>query len=163
MYPFEVYIPNGNPALIQVFVDHQLVHGVKDGRRVIYQYTSEKPQVVFSLRKQSRLYDEKWWLFEILFFIISLFGLLTLGKKDKRPNLIYEVEVDLNTTSNFIIDFTRQAQPAIKINVKEGITEITNKSFRDPLIIKREKQARWMKAGIFALVVLVIVLIVILK
>lgn len=163
MAKVEILVVNLTPDDFQVFFDEKVVFGKRVERGYLYTYETDVPKVTFMLSKQSRLYHPRWWLLEILFFLISLFGLLTIGRKDKTPQLLYQAEIDLSIDRQYLMYFTRAHARAIQVEVPTGLEEKVNLTYVDPLITKRQKQIKWIKFGIISAIFVIAVILIIVR
>lgn len=130
-----------------------------------YNYETEKDVVNIKIQRVLELQSKFWFLWQMLFFVISLFGIFD-RRLDKRCVIIdaeYNVNVNENSQIEFMLDYTKP-ESVLKVQSNAEIEQVKNVSYVDKNLKKRLKILRLTKIftaiGVVILVgVLVIVLV----
>ena len=92
-----------------------------------------------------------WWLFNILYYIISVFGIFDI-KQDKSCSVVdcrFRLNLTQDTTKAYIsICDVKEDKFAIIDTIAE-IEEFSNKKYIDYIGVKRRNILKWIKIAIF--------------
>lgn len=129
-----------------------------------YQYETEKDFVNIKIQRVLEIQSRFWFLWQMLFFVIGLFGIFD-KRIDNRCVIIdaeYNISVGENTQVEFVLDYTKP-ESVLQLQTEANVEEIKNISYIDKKLKKRRKILRLTKIftaiGVAILVgVLVVVL-----
>lgn len=167
----DVYVNFGNNSSLNtlVLIDDKKVEPTKNEfGNSIYHVQTEKESVNIKIYSYSELSSKLWYLMNILFFFISVFGIF-----DSRPNksglsLKAEYNVKLKESNNNIslkYNFPLQAgKEAISFKEDLEAEKIENTYYIDEVEVKRFKRTktiRWLTfLGVIVLAIGIVILIV---
>ena len=130
---------------------------------------TDNPTVKLSLYEYSPILSPLWILFEIFYFIISLFGLFDNYRNLKGRAVKLNAELSLSEgDNNYILRVLkwRKDQPAVKLERKDGgenveetetgvqdVVETDNLCFIDQTIVKRNKILIGVKIAVAVVIV----------
>lgn len=129
-----------------------------------YDIETEKSSVNVVITRLLELETKLWWLWQMLYFVVSLFGILDLKQDKKQLKVFYNAEIELNG-ENFV-DFTinRSGDKAVNIlNTNAEIKETENKLEKSKTAIKRKKIIKYSKIGAWILIFVIVLLVIFLR
>lgn len=91
------------------------------------EYTTENNEVELSFLKVSRFDTKLWWLLEMFYFIISIFGIFDMrfDKNEYIANCKIKLAVKEKTNVKLHLPFPKNGAPVLKV---ESDTEVTQES-----------------------------------
>lgn len=150
------------PSNSFVFLDEKLIKMKKNQfSNRTYALHTEKKQVSLKIFKVQELTLKNWWVYEILYFVLSVFGLFDFRRKSSFYELSFDANLELIENSNVELVFETKSENAVTIknsNIELDIKENTKKV--DELAKKRHKAVVWLKVGIWLLMIAAVLLIV---
>jgi len=114
-------------------------------------FQTDKEKVNVKIYRYLELGGKFWLLTEILFFLISLFGVFD-AKRDKSCTILdVDLDVSLNeqTILALALNSNKKDKKGVAIEVNTEVQENSNICFVDDVIAKRKKALRFIKIGIF--------------
>lgn len=106
-------------------IDPVYKKGSKSGSAVI---ETEKQEVTLSYSQVSRFDSKFWWLFEMMFFIVSIFGIFDL----RFPKIEYiikcKIKLKLNENTNVKVRhcLSKKGSPVLAVESDAEVTEEEN-------------------------------------
>ena len=147
-----------------VEIDGKVIEPEKnDFSNYCYSAETEKSTVSVVITRFLELETKLWWLWQILYFFVSLFGILDLKQEKKQLKIFYSAEVELNGENVIDLSISRSGDKAVNIlNTNAEINETENKLEKSKIALKRKKVLKVSKIiawiAIFAIVLLIIFL-----
>lgn len=148
-----------------VYVDGEPVDvkhvGLNDSECTI---KTEKDTVEITLTKRYAMEDKGWFWMNVLFFIISAFGIFDVGEGRRFQTYTYTALLHLNGSHKLNVNINKFAngKRALEVTGDCVIEERENVFFIREDLRKRNKKLNWFKALMWiALIVTIIVIIVV--
>lgn len=125
---------------------------------------TDKPQVEITYKCFSRFDTKLWWLLEIFYFIISVFGLFDLrfGKHEYVTNYKATLTLSEDTKVKVHIPNPKNGGPVLKLTTDANVVEESNVYEIDQKIKKRQKIlliAKIATAALIAIITTILVLV----
>ena len=132
----------GTPKNSLIFLDDKLIKTKKDsfGNKMFKGQTS-KNEISLKIYKVQELTLKNWWLYEILYFILSIFGLFDYRAKTGFYDVTYEANIKLNEDTQLELNFDRKTENAF--TVKATNTELNEKENKKEQNLKAKKRFKW--------------------
>ena len=132
----------GAPKNSLIFLDDKLIKTKKDsfGNKMFKGQTS-KNEVSLKIYKVQELTLKNWWLYEILYFILSIFGLFDYRAKTGFYDVTYEANITLKENSELEMSFDRKSENAFQI--KQTNIELNEKENKKEQNLKAKKRFKW--------------------
>ncbi len=134
------------------FIDGKTnAHGTKE-----YVYYTEKEKAEINVYTFSELKGKGWLFYSLFLFVISIFGLLDIGRRKYKGDVVFKAEVTLK--ENTLVTLRRAALSTggvafeVDADVKTEVAE--NRFYKDETVVKRIKTLRIIKAAIIIAVVI---------
>ncbi len=135
-----------------LLIDGEMPVKSKKTRGVNHIYhETEKDSVKVEIVTFSYLSQPFWWLFEALFFIISIFGIFDIRQKNPERVILYEGTLSLSalTTATVRVKKWKKGEPCVVIdNCSTSILEVRNEATVDEDIKKRAKSLVFIKVAL---------------
>ena len=151
----------------QINAEYLLIDGqnpvfeYKDRQYIAYIET-EKEKVNIKMEDFHPYFVKNWWIKEILFFMVSIFGIFDARKFTHQRRYKYEAEVTLHEGENLII-FNNDPSNTHQFKL-DGPTEVetkVNEIYIDKQVKRRNNGLIWSKIGVFLLLTGLLALILI--
>lgn len=129
---------------------------------VICKYKTENDKINIKVSKILDVGGAIWFITQLLFFLISVFGIFDIHKKENCIIIDFEMEVKLQEENKIILQFNNQKENEKAINIQTDLQnqEICNKYY---LNNKAKRTIKVLKiTKIFLTIVIIIVAILIL-
>ncbi len=125
-----------------IFLDDKLIKTKRDsfGNKVFKGQTS-KNEISLKIYKVQELTLKNWWLYEILYFILSIFGLFDYRAKTGFYDVTYEANITLKENSELEMSFDRKSENAFQI--KQTNIELNEKENKKEQNLKAKKRFKW--------------------
>ena len=122
-------------------------------------FQTEKDRVNLKIYKALDVGGVWWFLTQLFFFVISIFGIFDIHSKNRYLGLQYESEIDLTEDGNITLGCNRPKENAKAFEVETNLqtTEINNKFFVDEQAKRKLKILTISKVALFVIVVAVII------
>lgn len=126
--------------------------------------TTEKSSVNIKIQKYNELAGKLWFLMDIMFFIISLFGIFDVRKPKKC--IVLDSEFNVNLTSDvtnleFFVSPLNLDNKNVEIKGEAEINEVKNLCYEDKILKKRKKILFFTKLGLWVCLSVLIIFLVI--
>lgn len=126
----------GRPRLSEtaVYIDDQPVEYTKNKNgNWVCKYQTENDKVNIKVYRMMDIGGVGWFLLQILFFLIGIFGILDINRRERCLVIDFETEVELNEQSSLTLQFNRpkENQPAITVQTELQTQEISNTYYVD--------------------------------
>lgn len=132
----------GVPKNTFIFLDDKLIKAKKDSfANRVFKGQTEKNKISIKIYKRQDLTLKNWWLYEIFYFVFSLFGLLDFRGKGNFYTLSYEAMLTLNVDTQIDLSFDRKGEKAIVVN--NSSTEIEEKENKKEIDLIAKKRFKW--------------------
>ena len=104
-----------------------------------------------------------WFITQLLFFLVSIFGIFDARHKEKCVVMEYEADVELGENNSITLKLNQQKEneKAVTVETTLAVEELTNRYFVDT---KAKKKLKWLKLsklfltlGIIAIIIAVLV------
>lgn len=133
---------------VRVNIDGNEVKFIKDkSGDLTCSYQTENERVKIQVFRLLNVGGYFWFLTQLFFFLITLFGLLGTHYKEKCLVLDCEMEVDLKEKNSMTITINTpvENEKAVEVQTQLPVTEISNKVFVDSKAIKTLKKLKIVK------------------
>lgn len=149
-----------------VLVDDKRVKLKKNSfGNLIANIETEKETANIKVYKYLQINSKLWFLTEIFFFIISLFGVLDYKKDADRNCTVLEADLDVavkeQSTLNLVFNSAKKDGKAFEIESSSEVKENSNISYVDNVAKKRKKILKFMKIGVALAVAVFVVFVLI--
>lgn len=128
---------------------------------LICNYQTENDKVNIKVSRMLDCGGILWFITQLLFFIISIFGLLDIHHREKCLIIDFETEIDLKDENKITLQFNSQQENEKAINVQTDLTsqEISNKYYLD---VKSKKTIKYLRLAkiLLALAIIITTIIV---
>ena len=117
-----------------VYVDDKPVNLKRNEfKNLTCKYETEKDTVNLKVYRMLDVGGVWWFITQLFFFIISIFGLFDIHSKNRALGLEYECEVYLKEENNITLSCNppRDNTQAFKVETDSQITELSNKFYID--------------------------------
>ncbi|OQC10853.1 MAG: hypothetical protein BWX74_00443 [Tenericutes bacterium ADurb.Bin087] len=149
---------------------HHNVLYLFDGKRVkakgdnmghlLFEYKTDAAEVELVIVRRALLRSKLWLLWQLLMFIVAIFGLLDLRIKTLNQEAIYRTIINLNESTDIDLRFeTSTIHSFVELTTESVVEEIQNAIICDPLIQKRIKMVKILR--VVTLITLIIIAIII--
>lgn len=132
----------------------------KDGsREIIHQTESDK--VVLQIENALELKSRFWWITQMFFFFISLFGVLNPRLSKTATKIEYKSTIELSAEDNLVelkISCDKKNDKCIYVNSDCGIQEEINNYSDDSEIRKRKKILLISKVVAWVILLLIVII-----
>lgn len=148
----------GLPKNSFIFLDDKIIKPKKNAfsSRVFVGQT-EKQKISLKIYKVQDLSLKNWWLYEICYFILSIFGLFDYRGKGTFIELSYEATLNLAPDTQIELMFDRKSEAGLV--VKNSNIEIEEKENTKQVNMVAKKRFKWVVfAKILAWIVLAVVI-----
>lgn len=156
---------NGLPKDVLIKIDNKKVKLKKNSfGNLGCEYSTDNQNVKITLQKFLEINNKFWWLWQIVYFVISIFGIFDY-RLDKQCYVIdceFDVQVSENTTLTLRYDGKTGKEKALQIETDANVTEIKNQFYVDENAKKRMKKLKFIKLATFFCEALIIVLLILL-
>ena len=148
-----------------VEIDGQVFEPEKDeSLNNCYAIETEKSTVSVVITRFLELETKLWWLWQILYFVVSLFGILDLKQEKKQLKVFYKAEIALNGENVVELSLNRRAEKAVNVvSTNAEINEIENKLEKSQIAIKRKKILKISKIMAWIAILAIVILIIFLR
>ena len=129
----------------------------------IITYCTEKDFANISLFNVLELNGPCWWLVQMLFFIISCFGIFNQRWNKNNYKVFFDAKINLSEGVNDVIlkfNQPKDGERAITVIGEVNATENKNEFVLDSKVLKRKKILKW--SYVLSYIILVITLFVLL-
>ena len=137
----------------------------KDGsREIIHQTESDK--VVLQIENALELKSRFWWITQMFFFFISLFGILNPRLSKVVTKIEYKSTIELPAEDNYVelkISCDKKNDKCIYVNCDCGVQEEINNYSDDSEIRKRKKILLISKISAWAILLIILITFLIIK
>ena len=156
---------NNLPAHTDIFLDGKFYKPKKVKKKApVIEYETNNSTVELTLRQYSHLNSRLWLLQEIMFFIISIFGIFDkrFGKFYYKENckIVFNVAAQTNATIKFYSPVSKR--PVLKCSSTESFNEVENVFELDKALKQKNKTLNIVKALIVVAVIITAILLIIL-
>lgn len=117
-----------------VYIDDQPVEYTKNQNgNWVCKYQTENDKVNVKVYRMMDIGGVGWFLLQILFFLIGIFGIFDINRRERCLVIDYETEVNLNEQSSLTLKFNRpkENQPAITVETDLVTQEMSNTYYVD--------------------------------
>ena len=125
-------------------------------------FQTDKENVNVKIYRYLELGGKLWLLAEILFFLISLFGVFD-AKRDKGSKILdIDLDVSLNEQTSLALSLNanKKDEKGALVEVNTDVKENSNLCFVDEVVTKRKKALIFIKIGIFVAVAALLAFVV---
>ena len=125
----------------------------------------ELPIAEIIIYRGNRYAGACWWLFEIFYFLLSIFGIFDT-RLDKRFITIdsrFVVDVVTDTTAEFSVNEYVDGGEFVKLNTTANYRTVSNVNYKDESAVAKHKTAKKMKLLIFFGILLTVAAFILLK
>ncbi len=131
-------------------------------KNLICKYQTEKEKVKVEVFKLLDVGGWLWFIVQLFFFIITIFGLLDVHHKEKCLVIDFEIEVELKDKSEITLHFNTisENQRPIEIETNSPVKEISNVALVDTKAKKVMKKLKMAKI-IFVVATIIIGIIIV--
>ena len=145
-----------------VFADDKPIK-LKSGSKPI-KYMTEKEIVKVRVVRLNAFYGKHWFWWQLLFYIISFFGIFNPNKSKDFWNVDCEYEIKLSENTNFEIGFKFVKGSGKEIFVKTNAEYTAKKELciKDDEAKQRQKKFRWAKVGVIVIAAIIAVVSIVL-
>lgn len=127
----------------------------------IYTLFTEKKQISLKIYKYQDLNTKYWWLYEIMYFFLSIFGLFDIKGKQNYYVIKYEALIDLNEETNVDLAYDYKAGQAFKqIKTNTELHEVQNQKQISKQAKKRSKIVLWSRIAVWVVLAIVVGIII---
>lgn len=123
-----------NLGEITINIDDKPVQFKKNNfGNLVCKYQTENDKVNIKIARMLDVGGVLWFITQLLFFVISIFGILDIHHKQKCFVIDFEADVELKEESKILLQLNtpREDDKAISIETDLSVQEITNKVFVD--------------------------------
>ncbi len=147
-----------------VLVDGNWISGKNVKGKTIYEYQTEKSQVELNIFSLHEFSGKFWWFFALIYYLISIFGLLNpkYEKSGKVFNYKGVVNLEENTFIKISYPIAKVGEMALNFFEKTELNNESNVYYVDETIKKRVKTFKFIKIIAFVLALLGVLAIFIL-
>ncbi|OQA77653.1 MAG: hypothetical protein BWY30_01026 [Tenericutes bacterium ADurb.Bin239] len=113
----------------------------------VFEYKTEKETVELVVIRRSGLQSKFWLWWQLLFFIVSLFGIFDIHNKKLKSEGIYRAIIHLDGNDEFDLKFDTGYPKLsfLEITTTLRVDEIHNEIINDPVIKRRGKRVKIVK------------------
>lgn len=124
-------------------------------------YLTEKSEVELSIHRLLELSSPLWWLWGLLFWLISFFGLLDIPYPKNCTMIDCNLQLKLNSNTNFEAKFlTNTSEKALEYTCDSEVIERKNEFYVDKKIKTRRRLTVLFKTlSLFVLIIVALILI----
>ena len=112
----------------------------KRNNNYIFEYQTENDDVHMQIKSFYPESAKNWWLWQILFFFTSLFGLLDWTPRKKWKVINYDATINLSADVSdvkILVHRNSKDKKAVKLITESAVTETENKLYIDKVAKKR--------------------------
>lgn len=151
-----------NTKGLDIKIDDKKVNLTKNkfGNKAVV-YETENPTVNIKIKKYLEINSKAWFLWQMLFFFLSVFGIFDL-RLDKRCVILdceFEVKLEEITTLNLSMNYVKSLEKALKVDCNADVNEIKNVAYVDEQAKKRIKILKIAKICTFFILIIVSVVL----
>ena len=152
--------PNINETA--VYIDDAPVEYTKNKNgQWICKYQTENDKVNIKVYRMLDVGGIWWFLTQILFFLISIFGIFDVHRKERCLVIDFEAEVDLREQNNITLQFTRPKENQAAINVQTDLpTQVISNSYYTDTKAKKLRKGLMLTKLFTALAIIAIIIVV---
>lgn len=123
---------------------------------LVYKYQTENDKVNIKVFRMLDVGGALWFITQLFFFIISIFGIFDIHHKERCIVIDFETEVDLKKENKLTLQVNTPQENAKAINIQTDLTsqEISNKFLLDA---KAKKTLKGLKVAKILLTLVIIV------
>lgn len=146
-----------------VMIDGKLMKTKKQQGALTCSYSTDKDSVDVKIFKCSELCGKFWFLWWLLFFVISVFGLLNAPYGKDYSVIDCEFDVALQGETEFIgtLNHSKQGSgKAIDYPAKETISEIRNEYYSDEKIKRKKKFIGFLSVIVWIAIIITVLSII---
>lgn len=125
------------------------------------QVQTDKDKVQIEIYRYLEINSRLWWLTQIFFFIISIFGILDPLKEKNCVVIDYKSELDLTNVESASVDLAintaKNDGKAIELKSEAPCVEQTNEFYVDNKAKKRVKIMKFVKLFVFLACVAIVI------
>lgn len=145
--------------------DKQVTLKKNEFENLTYYHETENESVNIKIYKMLDVGGVWWFITQLFFFLISIFGIFDVRTKNKSLTLEYEADIDLseNTTLTLGLNPPRDGISAFKVESNSNVTEKSNRFFVDEAAKKKFKYLLISKIVLALAVVAIAIVIVVSK
>ena len=145
-----------------VFVDDKPVK-LKSGNKPT-KYMTEKETVKVRVVKWNAFCGKHWFWWQLLCYIISVFGIFYPNRQKEFWNVDCEYEVKLSENTDFEVGYRFLVGAGKSIFVRANAEYITKKELcvKDDEAKQRKKKFKWVKFGIIVFVAIIATIVIVL-
>ncbi|MBR1925679.1 MAG: hypothetical protein IJ837_02365 [Clostridia bacterium] len=153
------------PKNLCVEIDGEVFEPEKnDFSNYCYSVETEKETMKIVITRFLELETKFWWLWQILYFFVSLFGILDLKQENRQLKILYSAEVELNGDNFIDLIINKSGDKAVNIlNTNAEIKETENKLEKSKTAIKRKKIIKYSKIVAWILIFVIVFLVIFLR
>lgn len=128
---------------------------------IVARYQTENDKVNIKVYKMLDSGGVLWFITQLFFFIISIFGILDVRRRDKCMYIDFETEVDLAEENKITLQINSPKEDAPAVGVETGLVtrEVANKYVLDE---QAKKTRKWLIVAKIILAVAVVVAAIVL-
>ena len=120
---------------------------IRKKRNLTYEYQTENDKVNISIKRLVPQSAKNWWLWQIIFFFVSLFGIFDFVENKKCLKVDFDATIDLSEETNvkIIIQKNTKEKLAVKLLTEANVVEHKNEMSVDMVAKKRLKAIKVLK------------------
>lgn len=124
-------------------------------KNLVCNYETDASKINIKIYKMLDVGGIWWFITQLFFFVISIFGIFDVHSKNKYLGLVYEGEIELNDNNDITINCKtpKENDKAFEIQTDLVVTEKNNKCYID------EKTKKISKALLIAKIILALAII----
>ncbi len=136
-------------SLMEMAVDGKKLLFKKNKKRYEAVVETEKTEVDFTVKRYTHLQTRFWWLWEMLFYLATLFGILDMhgdAKKCLQSACRLTLTSAADMTYQFILNSPGRGKKVVRYEDGSPVEEKENLYFVNPALEKRKKGLTVFKA-----------------
>lgn len=130
---------------------------------IVSNYRTDKDRVNVKVFRMLDVGGIFWFLAQLFFFLISIFGIFDVHRKERCIVIDYEAEIELGEVNSLVLRVNRPQEnsKAVEIETELSVREISNVYYVDAKAKKKLKALRIAKLILAAAVIAIIVIAVV--
>lgn len=149
-----------------VSIDGQLVKFKKNEfGNVVCKYQTENEKVNIKVFRMLDVGGIVWFITQLFFFVVSIFGIFDVHRKERCIAVDFEAEVDLKEENKLALQFNSPKEEGKAINVQTDLTskEISNKYYFDSKAKKTLKVLKFTKLFLALAIIAIAITVLMIK
>lgn len=126
-----------------------------DNGDAVCNYRTDSDRINVKIYRQLDVGGTLWFVVQLLFFVISIFGIFDIHFKERCLVIDHETEIDLKDNSKiaFKLNIPKENERAVEIQADTEYREISNKYYTDDKAKKTLKYLKWAKLILAAAII----------